>query len=186
MNKKILGFLISLIVFLLILNTGCISDDSKDDEKSKKDQNGNENKTNNQTVQVTVLPVVRITNNNNSERNLSILDYNSIRDNFTKAYNGNYSDELREKIEDIMRNKTIELGEDPEILFNCINATGTYKKSVFSRLYLPFLAEKAKFDDKDVWILAFIWGFQKDDLIHHRFYVIDYKTYEELFYFSCD
>jgi hypothetical protein len=83
-----------------------------------------------------------------------------------------------------MRKQAKELGEDSDLLEDCIEACGEFDEPEY-HASLPCLAEKAKFNNTDVWIIVYIWGFESNDLGHIRFYVIDISNLEILQFETC-
>ena len=92
------------------------------------------------------------------------------------------TDLLRDNIIRSMKKQAKELGEDPELLEDCIKATGQIQPGL---VRLPCVAEKAKYNGTDVWIIVFTWGFNARDLGHDRDYVIDIESKEILRFQTC-
>jgi len=57
-----------------------------------------------------------------------------------------------------MKNQAVKLGEDAVLLEKCMNATDHLATGVIS---LPYLAERAKYDNKISWRIEFAWGITK-------------------------
>jgi hypothetical protein len=166
-HKKRIITGITLLILILLILSGCLGDENK------KENGGG-------AYTLEVLPEVRISDNNYNESDMGNYFWEPpIWDKFCEAYANKYSEKLQATVILDMKRQAKELGEDPEILGECINA------SKESGVRLPCLAEKAQFDNNDVWIIVYAWGFDKEDLGHIRFFAIDMNTYEELHFQTC-
>ena len=96
MNKQMIFW--ELVMILIIIVSGC-------------------------TLALKCDPVVVVTDKDYTS-NPSSVPYNEIHDEFAENYSGeDLSSELRDEIIESMREKATELGEDAEILYQCINTT---------------------------------------------------------------
>ena len=104
---------------------------------------------------------------------------------FSKAYNGKYSDGLRDSVIAEMRHLAQKLWLDPDRLESCIRATGEIRQDGLA--VLPCLAERARFLGKDVWIVVFVWGMRSlpTDMVHVRYYAVDLHAREVLHFKTC-
>ncbi|MEJ2195464.1 MAG: hypothetical protein P8X73_11490 [Ignavibacteriaceae bacterium] len=108
--------------------------------------------------EITAKPVVRKSsiNYNQISFNSSFPDTISLNS-ISKAYSNNYSEELRIKILDYMRDEVIKLGEDINIFDSVLCITGC-KRSVSGVYILPTYAERAQYENQDVWIFQVTYG----------------------------
>jgi hypothetical protein len=163
LNKYLFLAAIPLCI-LILLSSGCI-----------------DGVTNNSSTEVSMRPIVRVTDKDYDD-DMNGFTYYEFLEKFADEYQGTYSGGLKDNLIEDMMEQAEALGEDPEELEECIEATGETKGSVVS---LPCLAEKAKFDGDPVWIIVFTWGMDADDLGHERYYVIDVDTLETLKFETC-
>jgi hypothetical protein len=154
-----------LIIFSTIVG-GCIYEEKS---KGKKEE-----------VTLDLLPEVRTSDNNYNESNPGNFWSPQIWTDFCDTYKDKYSGNLRSAVIADMERQAEELGEDPEILKDCIAAAGE------EGIKLPCLAEKAKFNNSDVWIIVSAWGVDKGDLGHICFHIVDTSTFSVLHVESCD
>lgn len=157
---------------------------------------------------LTLEPEVRVTNNTYHQWNFSGFWEPPIWEDFNEEYGGRYSDRLPEAVIKSMKDQAKELGEDPEVLGQCLDATGQFDESGNNRL--PCLAEKAKYEyytahiGKDwheieelnkselgeteiepCWIIVINWGISEEPLGHIKIYIISAIDFEILYYVTC-
>ena len=134
-------------------------------------------------IQLELLPIVKVTQNNYGEEQIRQNTPDStLFSTFCETYNDKYSDDLKVALVNNMKNQAFKLGEDSEILEKCMNATGRLEKGVIS---LPYLAEKAKYNDRVSWRIEYAWGMRKDDLGHFKCSVMDAINQDTLLYITC-
>lgn len=141
-------------------------------------------------ISLKVRPEVRTSENNYNETSIndffSTPIWKSFKENYTTA---NYSDNLVDVVIDDMKNQAEDFGLDAEKLEDCIYATGAYDylPGEYSLPMLPCLAEKAKFNNTDVWIIVFnrANGWEEENLSHIDIFVIDINTLETLYHTGC-
>ncbi|MCJ7813182.1 hypothetical protein MUP95_07705 [bacterium] len=131
-------------------------------------------------------PEVRISENNYDDISIMIFWEPSIngiawRD-FSHIFNTMYTKTLRDKFILEMKKQVAALGEDDAIFEACLFTPNLINND---RVVLPCLAEKARFDNHEVWIIVFMWGFDALDLGHIKIYAVDIATFEILFYATC-
>jgi len=129
---------------------------------------------------------VRTSENNYNETSINDFFSTSIWESFKENYTTvNYSDNLVNAIICDMRNQAEDLGLDAEKLEDCIYATGVYDYDI---PMLPCLAEKAKFNNTDVWIIVFnrANSWEENNLGHIDIFVIDINTLETLYWIGCE
>jgi hypothetical protein len=128
---------------------------------------------------------------------------------FDETYTSKYSDKLLTEIIESMKEQAEDLGEDPELLEECLLATDQFDDSEYHKL--PCYAEKARyefytnhrgkhfdeFEDLNdtergptethrVWIFILNWGFPNEWLDHIKYYVISIEEPSILYYQTCD
>ena len=134
---------------------------------------------------MTLKPEVRVTDRNYQPNETSeLFNEPPIWKKFEDEYNGKFSVRLQDGIVASMLEQAKELGEDPGLLEDCLEVCDEFDEPQYHPA-LPCLAEKARFNNTDVWIIVFIWGMDVDDLGHIRFYVIDISSLEILEYQTC-
>ena len=73
----------------------------------------------------------------------------------SNAYSNNYSEDKRNKLIDYMRDEVSKLGEDANIFENILSQTGC---KLTSEYVLPTYAERAKYENQEVWIFQVTYG----------------------------
>lgn len=135
-------------------------------------------------VELTVFPEVRMSDFNYDDTGIELTFWNdSTWRSFTHAYNGKFSSELVELIVDNMRKQAEALFLDPDVLDSCIY--GNPEMQGNASVFLPCVAERAKYQGQDVWVIIFAWGFDVDDLGHIWIHVMDLYAYKSLHYLKC-
>jgi hypothetical protein len=171
MNKKLWGFVICSLFILIIFSSGCISQEKKETEGG--------------SYSLEVLPEVRTSNYNYNETTMGNYFWDlPVWENFTDTYAGKYSDSLKDAVIDNMKSQAENLNLDQKLLEDCINGCGEFDEPEY-HVALPCLAELAKFQDNDVWIIVFAWGMDTHDLGHIRYYAVDINTLETLHFETC-
>lgn len=126
MNKQMIFF--GVVMILIIIVSGC-------------------------TLALKCDPVVFVTDKNYTSDPSSV-PYNEIHDKFAENYSGeDLSGELRDEIIESMREKATELGEDAEILYQCVKTTYSDWEERPKRI--PCYAEKCIYENESIWAIAF-------------------------------
>lgn len=142
----------------------------------------NENSTE-PTDEIIVKPVVinSSINYNQDTFNSSFPDTTSLN-NISKTYSNNYSEELKIKILDYLKNKVIKLGEDANIIDSILSRTG-FKLS--GEYQLPTYAERAKYEDKDAWVFQVTYGIGAPNFGHYKCIVFSIENLDTLAFKQC-
>ena len=130
-------------------------------------------------------PVVVVTDNDYTPDPSSV-PYNEIHDEFAENYSGeDLSGELREEIIESMREKTTELGEDAEILYQCVKTTYSDWEERPKRI--PCYAEKCIYENESIWAIAFnrANSFNESSLNHFDLVFVSNSTYEIVYHTGC-
>jgi hypothetical protein len=112
--------------------------------------------------------------------------YSDIHQVFAENYSGaDLSAELRAEMIAIMREKAIEEGENPDILYECIIATYPDWNARPDRI--PCYAEKCIYTDESTWAIAFnrANSFEEATLGHFDLFFVSYATYDTLYHTGC-
>jgi hypothetical protein len=158
---------------------------------------------------MSLKPEVIVTNNDYHQSNFSnTFEEPAIWGEFNDVYGGKYSDDLRKDIFESMKSQASDLGEDPNVLEECLMATGQFDEVNNNRL--PCYAEKAIYEyyvnhkgktDFDIgdmnemtlgpteiescWIIVINWGMGGEPFGHIKTYVISTEDYSVLYYLTC-
>ena len=120
------------------------------------------------------------TNNNYSEEGLSekVKKLEEVKK-FSSTYTTKESQGLRDKMENQLLGQLEKEKEKPDEIrdiFSSIHPSPTWPKA------LPSYIEKAKFENKDCWIIVENWGTSEDEkLIRIRIWVFEQNTLQVLF-----
>jgi hypothetical protein len=131
---------------------------------------------------LTELPVVKITANNYDELSFQA-SFGSleIHNRFTKAYRNTYTSSLKESIIGYILIDIKKNGGNAEEFTKCFNAVGEFKDNTC----LPCLAESAKYQGKEVWIMVFNWGVEASDLGHIAYCAVEKSSQTILYWKNC-
>jgi hypothetical protein len=130
-------------------------------------------------------PVVAVTDIDYTSAPLTV-PYTDIHDVFAENYSGaDLSVELRDEIITEMQEKAVEIGEDPDVLYECIKATYSDWNERPHRI--PCYAEKCVYESQPVWAIAFnrANGFEETSLSHFDLFFVSYATYDTLYHTGC-
>ena len=129
------------------------------------------------------VPHVVVTNSNYVESDIQIRFPDTTYKNKCSAlYKFNLTDSVKRFVASVLLRKAQLLNHDISIVSGCLTATGQLKDSVMSVIYF---AERAKYQSKDCWIFEFAWGLSKDDVGHHRCFVMDITSKDTLLFITC-
>lgn len=130
-------------------------------------------------------PVVIVTDKNYTSDPSSV-PYNEIHDEFAENYSGeDLCSELRDDIIESMREKATELGEDAEILYQCVKTTYSDWEERPKRI--PCYAEKCIYENESIWAIAFnrANSFNGLPLSHFDLFFVSNSTYEIVYHTGC-
>ncbi len=129
-------------------------------------------------------PVVVVTDNDYTLDPLSV-PYEEVHDKFARNYSGeDLSIELRGEIIRNMREKAEEVGEDAEILYQCIKAT--YSDWDERPKRIPCYAEKCIYENESIWAIAFNRANSfEGSLAHFDLFFVSNSTYEIVYHTGC-
>ena len=127
---------------------------------------------------ITALPVVKKTSINYDSTTISnaLPDLNSLS-NITNAYSNNYSNEIRTKLLSYMRGEVSKLGEDLNVFNNILTLTGCKNENEF---VLPTYAEKAKYENSDVWLFQLTYGLGNSNFGRSKCFVFSCNNYDTI------
>lgn len=114
------------------------------------------------------------------------LPYQDIHGGFAVTYSGvDLSVGLRNDLLEIMENKADSLGEDLDVLHECVRAT--YEDWSERPDRIPCYAEKYPYNCEPVWAIAFkrANGFESQTVEHINFFYMSCSNYEILYYGGC-
>ncbi len=133
--------------------------------------------------EITAKPVVKKTAVNYSEQsfNTSFPDTATLNS-ISEAYTNHYSVELRGKILDYMKGEVERFGEDVDNFDSILRQTGCKDQDSY---ILPTYAEKAQYENRDVWVLQITYGLNSPTFGHCKCYVFDAVTLDALTYKWC-
>jgi hypothetical protein len=130
--------IISCIIVIIIILSGFIYFRYFEESNDK-------NLDNNKEYHITLEPEVRVTNKIYYQINISESFWTPpIYDKFNKEYGEKYSEGLKNEIIDCIKNKSAELGEDPDVLETCLFIMGPFYEPGYRSI--PCLAEKAQLE----------------------------------------
>ena len=130
-------------------------------------------------------PVVVVTGEDYTSDPLSV-SYQEVHEEFAENYSGaDLSIELRDEIIERMKEKAEELGEDPEILYQCIKVT--YPDWTERPMRIPSYAEKCIYENESIWAIAFnrANSFEESSLGHFDLFFVASATYDTLYHTGC-
>jgi hypothetical protein len=134
---------------------------------------------------ITVKPEVRVSDNEYYENTTGETFWEPpIWERFENEYAGRFSVRLQQECVSSMKDQAKDLGQDPTVLERCIDACGEFDEPEY-HVSLPCLAERARFNGTEVWIIVYIWGMDTNDLGHIRYFVVDIETREILQFETC-
>ena len=168
-----------IILTILILSVGCISITSN--KKNSPDVD---------LIPITTTslkcePIVKVTGHNYTDDPASV-PYQDIHNKFAKNYTGsNLSSELRNLTIESMITQADELGENTTILYESIKVTYYDWETRPSRI--PCYAEKAMYNNEQIWAIAFnrANGFE-DGLGHFDLFFVSISTIEAQYVSGCN
>lgn len=137
------------------------------------------------TSDVDCEPVVVYTNTDYSYDPTSV-PYSSTHERFAENYCGaDLSIELRNDIIAVMRDKAVNINEDPDVLYQCI--VSTYPDWNVRPNRIPCYAEKCRYAGQTIWAIAFnrANSFEETSLEHYDLYFVSYATYDTLYHAGC-
>jgi hypothetical protein len=155
-HQSILGFnklkLTKILIGLFLLIITCCSDNISDSENI-----------------FFAKPVVKKTYSNYTKDSFT----NSFPDNsslqfISNAYTNNFNENIRIQLLDYMKEEVSKLGEDVSIFEKILNKAHCYDKEGY---LLPTYAERAKYENKEVWILQTAQGLSEPVFSHYKCFV---------------
>ena len=132
---------------------------------------------------ITIKPVIKktTTNYNQSTFYTSFPDSISLQ-NMSKAYSNNYPEDTRNKLLTYMRSEVSKLGEDLSIFENILSLTGC---KLSGEYLLPTYAERAKYENQEVWILQIAYGLGEPSFGHYKCFAFSLSNLDTLAYEGC-
>jgi hypothetical protein len=161
---KFQAYYLILFSFLLILLGGC------KDDKITTPQNNTD-----------VIVKVSNTNYNHNSFKTHFPDSASLH-NISSAYSYNYSWERKAELINGMKIKVTALGEDVTVIERILTTTGC---NISGAYILPTYAEKAKYEDKDVWVVQFTYGLGNPVFEHFKCFAYSIPNLDTLDYTGC-
>ncbi len=137
------------------------------------------------TSELECEPVVVVTGIDYTSDPLSV-PYMDVHQVFAENYSGaDLSTKLRAEMITVMREKAIQVGEDPNILYECIRAT--YPDWNVRPNRIPCYAEKCKYANETTWAIAFnrANSFEETTLGHFDLFFVSYATCDTLHHTGC-
>ena len=127
---------------------------------------------------ITILPVVKKTSMNYDSTTISnvLPDLNSLN-NISNAYSNNYTSEIKNRLLSYMRGEVSKLGEDLNVFDNVLALTGCKIENEF---VLPTYAEKAKYENKDVWLFQLTYGLGNSNFSRSKCFIFSCNNYDTL------
>ncbi len=101
---------------------------------------------------------------------------------FSRAYSDNYSEDVRNKILDYMRSEAAKLGENVNILDRVLSVTGCKSTGEY---ILPTYAERAVFENREVWILQLAYGLGVPSFGHFKCFALSLANLDTLALVQC-
>ena len=105
---------------------------------------------------------------------------------FSEIYSGeDLSMSLRNSIIQDMKEQADSLGEDPELLHQCIRIT--YEDWYARPMRVPCYAEKCNYENESIWAIAFnrANSFDEETLGHFDVFFVSCVSYDVLFWTGC-
>lgn len=127
---------------------------------------------------ITALPVVKKSTLNYDKTAISnaLPDLNSLN-NISNAYTNNYSAETKIELLSYIRGEVSKLGEDLNAFENILELTGCKTENEF---VLPTYAEKAKYDNQDVWLFQLTYGLGNSNFGRSKCFVFNINNFDTL------
>jgi hypothetical protein len=127
---------------------------------------------------ITALPVVKKTSVNYDSTTISnsLPDLNSLNS-ISNAYSNNYTEEIKTKLLSYMRGEVSKLGEDLNIFDNVLSLTGC---KIGNEFVLPTYAEKAKYENQDVWLFQLTYGLGNSNFGRSKCFVFNCNNFDTL------
>jgi hypothetical protein len=125
-------------------------------------------------------PVVKRSNTNYTEDSFT----NSFPDNSSlqficDAYTNNFTEEIRIELFDYMKNEVTKLGEDVLVFENILEQTNCNEKGLY---LVPTYAERAQYENREVWIFQLTFGLDKPVFGRARCFVFGIPNLDTLNY----
>ena len=127
---------------------------------------------------ITAKPIVKksLTNYDQTTILNSLPDSISLH-NISNAYSNKYSEEIRNELLSYMRTEVSKLGEDLNTFENVLELTGCKLNNEF---VLPTYAEKAKYDNQDVWLFQLTYGLGNSNFGRSKCFVFNSNNFDTL------
>ena len=127
---------------------------------------------------ITALPVVKMTTVNYDSTTISnaLPDLNSLNS-ISNAYSNNYTEEIKTKLLSYMRGEVSKLGEDLNIFDNVLSLTGC---KIGNEFVLPTYAEKAKYENQEVWLFQLTYGLGNSNFGRSKCFVFNCNNFDTL------
>jgi len=127
---------------------------------------------------ITALPVVKKTTVNYDSTTISnaLPDLNSLNS-ISNAYSNNYTEEIKTKLLSYMRDEVSKLGEDLNIFDNVLSLTGC---KIGNKFILPTYAEKAKYENQEVWLFQLTYGLGNSNFGRSKCFVFNCNNFDTL------
>jgi hypothetical protein len=133
--------------------------------------------------EITAKPVVIKTNVNYDLQSFNTAFPDTVSlNNISRAYSNNYTEELRNKILDYMKEEVSRLGENVNTFDRILSATGCRDNVGY---ILPTYAEKAQYENREAWVFQITYGLNFSDFGHSKCFVFDAATLDTLTYKQC-
>lgn len=140
----------------------------------------------NSTIPVYTLPakpvVTKTSMNYNAESFRDSFPENISLQNISTAYKNNYSEAVINAINDYMKSEVISLNEDVNVFDNILLQTGCKNSEGYR---LPTYAERAKFENQEVWIFQLTYGLGQPSFGHFKCFAFSVETLDTLCYVGC-
>ena len=132
---------------------------------------------------ITSKPVVKKTTTNYTQSSFcNCFPDSASLQNIRKAYSNNYSENIKDKLLRYMRNEVSMLGEDLLIFEDILSLTGC---KISGEYLLPTYAERAKYENLQVWIFQVAYGLGAPNFAHYKCFAISISNLDTLNYISC-
>ena len=163
MKSKII--ISSILVFLLLVILAC------NEKSTEPDDN------------LTAKPIIKKSSLNYDDEifRKSCPDTSSLN-NINKAYSNNFSEEIRNELIAYIKSEITKLGEDVNIFDEILTYTGCKNTDEY---LIPFYAERAKYENKEVWIFQLTYGLGKPEFGHNKCFAFSLETLDTLAFISC-
>ncbi len=128
--------------------------------------------------EITAKPVVKKSSINYNQASFSSSFPDTISlNNMSNAYSNNYSEAMRSKILDYMKDEVIKLGEDVNIIDSILSRTGC---NISGGYVMPTYAEKAQYENQDAWVFQVTYGLGQPNFGRSKCFVFDAATLDTL------